>query len=345
MNNKSKKIILITIIILIIVIIGILILIKKLNEKPKTDAIEQEVNIVLDNELTKVNFRDNYYIVKNIIENYYLSLCELNKTVDDVPIYEYEGDINQIKQELANQTAREIENKKNKIYNLFDTKYSNENGISVDNIQEKLGNYKDLNVFIEDMYTRDLSENLKLYFVYGTITEKDTLLQQNFRWMVIIDQTNRTFNMYQADYIEKNNLFELSKDKDFSMNITNVENRKYNTYQYEYINDETYVTDLITHYKQSLVYYKTGYSYNKLDKEYREKRFDGETDYEKYIAENKKRISNAVLAYYKVTEFEEYTQYLCVDTQGNYYIFRENANMDYSLILDIYTIDLPEFTR
>lgn len=345
MNNKSKKIILITIIILIIVIIGILILIKKLNEKPKTDAIEQEVNIVLDNELTKVNFRDNYYIVKNIIENYYLNLCELNKTVDDVPIYEYEGDINQIKQELANQTAREIENTKNKIYNLFDTKYSKENGISVDNIQEKLGNYKDLNVFIKDMYTRDLSTNLKLYFVYGTITEKETLSKQDFRWMIIIDQTNGTFNMYQSDYIDKNNLIELSKNKDFSMNITEVENRKYNTYQYEYINDEAYATDLLEHYKQTIKYFGTDYSYDKLDQEYKEKKFDGEADYKKYITENKKRISTAVLNYYKVDEYEGYKQYLCVDKQGNYYIFKENANMDYTVLLDIYTVDLPEFTR
>ena len=38
-----------------------------------------------------------------------------------------------------------------------------------------------------------------------------------------------------------------------------------------------------------------------------------------------------------------YTEYTCMDQFENYYIFRENKVMDYSIILDNYTIPTEEF--
>lgn len=345
MNDKSKRIIMITIILLIIVIIGVLLMIRKINKNMASDVIEYNGEVIVNNALEKVTVRSNYYVVKNIVEKYYISLCDLNKTSDDVEVYEYEGDIEQIRKELAKQVEIEIENTKKRIYNLFDEDYVEETGISISNVQEKLGNYDNLHVFIKDMYVRDLSGYLRLYFTFGTITDKETLKTEDFKLMILTDEKNKTFNIYTSDYIEKNNLYELSKDKDFKMNITEIENRKYNTYKYEHINDETYASDLLSHYTQSIKYLGIDYSYDKLDEEYKEKRFNEKSDYEKYVAENKKEITTALLDYYKVDKYDEYTQYVCMDRQGRYYIFRESANMDYSLLLDIYTIDLPEFAE
>lgn len=343
MSNKSRKIIIIAIIVLIIAIIGILILLKVTNKKTKVDIIEYEVEIDVNTEWEKVNVRSYYYIVKNIVEKYYLNLCDLNKTAEDVPIYEYEGDINKVKQEIASQVDVEIENTKKAIYGLFGNDYIKENGISIDNLQEKLGNYNNIDVFIKNMYSRDLSEFLKLYLVFGTIIENENTTNENFELMILTDEKNRTFNIYTSDYIEKKNLYELSKEKNFKMDIEEIENRKYNTYEFEVINDQTYVVDLLDHYIQSVKYLELKYSYNKLDEEYKEKKFDKETDYEKYIEENKKRITTAILNYYRVDKYDDYKQYICIDRLGNYYIFRESANMDYTVLLDSYTIDLPEF--
>lgn len=38
-------------------------------------------------------------------------------------------------------------------------------------------------------------------------------------------------------------------------------------------------------------------------------------------------------------------QYICVDQTGKYLIFKEKSIMDYEIILDTYTIDLPEFVE
>lgn len=339
MDNKSKKILLLTIIVLIIVSIGVFVLIKVINNKFKTDVIEYKVNTQINNELKKVNSKGYYYIVKNIVEKYYYSLCSLNQTTDDILIFEYDEEVEKLEDELK----AEIEGTKKKIYNWIAEENIQESEISIDNIQEKLGNYKDLNVFIKNMYTRELSTNLTMYFVFGTIMEKDNSLTKDFKLMVMLDGKNSTFNIYTSDYIDKNNLYVLSQEKDFAMDITNVEKRTYNTYKYEYISDETYAEDLLKHYVQSIKYLGTDYSYEQLDEEYKEKRFKTKTEYKEYVDENKKRISTALLDYYQVEKYDTYTQYICVDRKGNYYIFKESATMDYSLLLDVYTVDLPEF--
>ena len=46
---------------------------------------------------------------------------------------------------------------------------------------------------------------------------------------------------------------------------------------------------------------------------------------------------------YQINEYENYTQYVCKDQNENYYIFNETGIMDYTVILDTYTIDLPQF--
>ncbi len=56
-------------------------------------------------------------------------------------------------------------------------------------------------------------------------------------------------------------------------------------------------------------------------------------------------IKSNLVSYMTTTTYEGKTEYICLDQYGNYYIFTENAIMDYTVILDTYTIDLPEFTE
>lgn len=342
MNNKSKKIIVITIIILIIVIIGVLILTRNVNNKLMPDEVEIIGEVIVNKKLERVNTRGNYYVVKNIVEKYYSSLCDLNKTSDDVLIFEYDEETEKLEQEIAN----EIENGKKRIYNFFDKKYVEETGLTVDNLQNKLGDYNDLYVLVKDMYVRDLSGYLRVYFAFGTLTEKQTLKSEEFKLMVVTDEKNKTFDIYTSDYIDKNDLYELSKKDDFSekiFNINQVENRTYNKYQYKTINDETYARDLLKNYTQAIKYSENEFVYDRIDEEYKNKKFNVKSDYEEYIEDNKKSITTATLKYYKVDKYEGYKQYLCVDQAGKYYIFKEKEPMNYKLILDTYTVDLPEF--
>ena len=78
-----------------------------------------------------------------------------------------------------------------------------------------------------------------------------------------------------------------------------------------------------------------------VNEEYEEKRFVNEMEYNEYINKNIEYWKNAQIDYYEVFKTETYKDFICVDTTKNYYIFRENNNTkDYSIILDIYTINL-----
>ena len=86
-------------------------------------------------------------------------------------------------------------------------------------------------------------------------------------------------------------------------------------------------------------------AYNLLEKEYREKRFGSIEAYKLYIENNKEKITISAIDSYQVKQDGDNNRYICIDTEGNYYIFNETAVMDYTVILDTYTIDLPEFTE
>lgn len=343
MNGKSKKKIKIIIAILIIILIGVLGLISILNKNLKTDVIEYEVEkTTIKDTLEKEKTRSNYYTVKNIVEKYFSSLCNLNKKTEDVLILEYDEEVKHIEEEMA----QEIESTKNRIYNFFDENYIRETGLTKYNLQEKLGNYNNLYVLIEDILVREISTNIKSYFVFGTITEKNTLVSDKFNLMIAMDSKNFTFNIYTSDYIDKYNLYELSKEVDFNektFKISNIDKREYNKYQNKTVNSEEHAKELLKSYTQSIKYNNINYSYNRLDEEYKTNKFTNLSDYEKYIEKNKKNITKATLNYYKTNVQDGFIQYICVDQSDRYYIFNETSIMDYNLILDTYTIDIQEF--
>lgn len=99
-----------------------------------------------------------------------------------------------------------------------------------------------------------------------------------------------------------------------------------------YFND--YKTYALTNPKQA---------YELLNKEYREKRFKDLDEYKLYISNNKEKIASDNLEKYQIAVDDEKTRYICLGKYENYYIFCENSVMDYSIILDTYTIDQPEF--
>ncbi|MBQ2835441.1 MAG: hypothetical protein IJE68_01205 [Clostridia bacterium] len=342
-NIKKVLILLIVLTILIILsIISILVLLPEKDPNLIIDEEEYDSTIILNETLERVSIRNNYYTVKNIIEEYYSCLCNLNNKSEDVLIFEYDEETEHLEEE----NAQKIENSQKRIYNFFDDNYIKETGLSTDNIKEKLGNYNNLYILIKDMYVRDLTESIKIYFTFGTLTEKDNSKIENFGLMVLVDSNNSTFNLYTSDYVKKHNLYELSKNKDFKekyFNINNIENRKYNTYEYKLIDDETYAKDLLKTYSQSIKYNNIDYSYDRLHENYKINRFAEKSYYEEYLKENKKDITMATLEYYKYQKYKDYKQYICIDTNKNYYIFNETSIMNYTLILDEYTVDLPEF--
>ena len=84
-------------------------------------------------------------------------------------------------------------------------------------------------------------------------------------------------------------------------------------------------------------------AYNLLDEEYRNKRFESIEDYKIYISDNKKHIENITMVQYGEKDKENYKEYTVVDNFDNYYTIKEKGIMNYTILLDNYTIKSDEF--
>lgn len=86
--------------------------------------------------------------------------------------------------------------------------------------------------------------------------------------------------------------------------------------------------------------------YELLDKGYKQAKFGSLEKFKQYITTNKTEIIGINPQQYQVTDGEDNTkQYVIIDQNEHYYIVREKGVLDYSILLDTYTIDLPEFTE
>ena len=75
-------------------------------------------------------------------------------------------------------------------------------------------------------------------------------------------------------------------------------------------------------------------SYNTLD-----------NDYKNYITKNFSTILASSIEKYKINEMENEKEYICIDQYGNYYIFKDNGVMNYTVKFDTYTINTEEFNN
>lgn len=84
-------------------------------------------------------------------------------------------------------------------------------------------------------------------------------------------------------------------------------------------------------------------SYNLLDIEYREKKFNDIEEYKEYINANIEILENSSIQTFDLYNNEDYTLYKCKDNYGRLFIIKEYSIKQYTLMLDIYTIDTLEF--
>lgn len=320
----NKKIFLITIIILTILIISIMITIGILQqsktykeEKEMEELDEGIVEISIESKLKEVKIRNNYYIVKRCVRKFYSYLME------------YENNEN------------EVNNSKELILNILDEEYIKFKNISKENISQKIPQIKTSIINITNMYISQQKVNIDLYFVQGTLREKSSGKITKFELMIKLDKKNRTFSVFLEDYY-RTEFKEFPVEKEIVLkDIEDIEKNEDNIFSYESISEEEYVKDLISKYKEEALY-NTELAYEHLHEEYRNKRFKTKDGFKKYIDSNIANIVKLNLSSYKKTARDDYIQYICKDQNGKYYIFREKSVMNYELILDTYTIELPE---
>lgn len=321
-----KKVIkaLIIILIISIIIVGVLLYIEinKVEEIKETYGVDEigitEIKKEDDHSIQLVTNRNDFYIVKTCIYKFYTNyilICE------------------------------DTESKENKdletMYNFLDEKYIQFKQVTKDNVLNVLPEIKDSIINITDMKVSKQSNSINIYIAKGTLREKVSGKIVEFEIMVQLDLANKTFSIFLEDYIQKNyNNLKIGENLNITI-PTEIKSNGDNIYENVIVTDEEYVLDLFSKYKEEVLYNRK-LAYEHLDEEYRNKKFGSLEKFEEYAKNNVRKNVIAKIEKYEKTITDDYTQYVCIDQNGKYYIFRDKSIMNYSLILDTYTIDLPE---
>lgn len=314
--EKLKKSILILLIIIVIIIICIV----SMKFHKKNDDIQEvedtEDKLYVDTELQSINDINMYAIIENIVNSY----------IDYNSNNEYE-----------------------KIISMIDDKYIKDNNITTDNVKDKIEEIKGSPlVLINNITQQNISNNKTIYNIsYDLVKDKsleendglryesfyntneETTTEENCRININIDSEQQIFSIVPGKM----------EQSDFS-----IEKNEYNTYEYIVLNSQKQAEMYIQNFENNLRY-KIKESYNKLDEEYKKKRFGSLEKYQQYMNENEKYFLNFELNKYKEENNDNYTEYICIDQYGNYYIFKDKGVMDYTVMLDTYTIDSDEFNN
>lgn len=306
--NRIQKLMIICIAVILIIAIILVVLLKSIKDENDLDNTYTEIEEIEEKKgINIVEDYNEYYSVLNSITGYYMGIGQKDNQ---------------------------------KVYDRLDKDYITENGISIENVLEKVQKVTTENPYysINKMY-KESSKSVGTYYIWGQF--KQDMFEKGYTdtyFIVYVDNYNAT---YAVEPIEKQTYEKVVKE---GKNIENkeIEKNNNNAYNSIVVNEQTITTQLLYNYK-SLTQDDVEMAFEKLDKEYRRIKFnDNINEYKQYI--NSSNIKYIMLSKYQKQVVDDYTQYTCIDQKGNYYIFREISPMQYTVILDTYTIDLPEFT-
>lgn len=283
--------------------------------------------------------KDNFLETDGLAEEITLAEIEPEK---NVYIYIYSNDIMNKMFDYISEKEPNVNNT-DAILSILDSEYIAQNNITKDNVIDILSDYKDINSYIsKEIYRQEINyrQNLngEYIYIYGIVRKNG--IEEKIYVLLKRDLINST---YSISFIEEELFNKVKKEEKIDLDTSiDIEKNNYNEMYSKMINEyeicSTYFKDYINTVSNNITY-----GYELLDEEYKSKRFESLEKFEEYIKNTSDRLSTLVLTGYNISEKGDYTQYACVDQYGNNYIFNVSSIMQYSVILDTYTLDLPEF--
>jgi len=296
----------------IIILLLVAIIILKLYEGKKKNIEHVEIN----KNLVQLNSRSSYFDIKNCVNQYYQSLEQNN--------IEYMAEEGELNEQYIIQKYKA----------LLDQEYIKEFGITDEYI---LATYKDANMefIIDNIYKKDYTENLSLYFVYGRNINYNTNQAEKTGLIIKTDTKNSSFSVYPYEYIAKYNL----EEKELHKNIDTIKEPKelkineYNFLGEANIYDELIIEEYLNKFKLD-IQYSPELIYDKLYETYKKENFKSKEEFLEKAEALKGKILESQLKDYTIETNDNETIYKCVDTEGIYYMFKEKALFDYTIFLD-----------
>lgn len=338
MNKIKNSIILMVtiIIVLLIIILIVCINLKKKNSRihhiPEDDIDTQgDVGEVLEitNEEVNVDNMSTIKTVESVIQRYFDTINRNSSR--------YYGK-NEDGEYIKIISDEEI---KQQILEILSDEYKNTKGININNISTTIELLdEDLEIIVLQM-KEVINENIEKFCVNAIAINNEDKIKYNFCMFVNLDNTNKTFSIEPIDDTSKS--FDELRITNNDVPIIPSNNNQYKIISYGY--EQTinkYMNDFKKLYNADI-----NISYNYLNEDYRKKKFNDINDYKNYMIRNQSRFQVANIVKYRVNYNDDYTEFVCVDQNDYYYLFRQQKNnpLNYSIIMDTYTLELPEFTE
>ena len=275
---------------------------------------------------------ETYFKVKSILNEYIVYIRQVNgdekieigriqRTEEEARAMFQQQGIDAIKKMLAKQYLQEMSINEEKIT-------SKQNKYKINN--------ENYNLNINNVYETDLNENTTIILVDAKLNK------QELQMLIKLDNNNNTYSIYLDDFIEKYNYNKDMNKKDININTEAIEANSFNSKIKVNTTETNIMSEYFVEYKSKMLN-DTETAYELLNKEYKQKKYGSHENFENYIRNNKERLKYSSIEKYQVTENNGIKNYVCVDKDGKYYIFVEKDITHYEVILDTYTIDLPEF--
>ena len=332
MKKVEKWLIPIMIVIVIVIIAIVLLLLYRVKNQQgynnyQDDIISSELYDYDNSEVEELQDEVSFFTVAKCISEY-LDIININSDA-----YYGVSEEGEYKKTISDEEIAET------IISLLDKDYIAENNITENNAFEYVHKVDQKEMFIPLKMNIFPGRTTEKYAVYGYTQSLDNEFIRNIYMIVTLDIENYT---YSVEPLLNEEYDDINKINLKNENIP-IEENDYNTYEYAKINEEYISNQYLSNFKKMLLS-NPSLAYEYFDNDYKNAKFGSYAEFEKWLDTNRARIKKVNLDKYQVTVKDNYTQYVLIDKDGMYYIFRETAPMQYSAILDTYTIDIPEFT-
>lgn len=327
------------IIILSIIVVIIILNIKRKNKQEYIDSYQakEELDIEKDFKVKPVQVQADFYTVQNIIQKYlsyqYLDINEKQETDNNImqPLPPTMAQLYGITTE---------EEKKNRIIDLLDVEYIKKNNISINNIDKYIeiypGKVKNCKVIEMNTLEGDQIESYSAYVEIDIIEQNGKENKKYNYYIITIDNDNTTFMIEPIN--EKNSIDNIKLDN----NRDSIKSNKYNSFTFVRYNDGEIAERYLEEYKELLLN-NPKEAFNRLNVEYREKRFKNIENFAEFVNKNIEEIKGIHIYKHLVNKYNNSTEYVCMDRFQNLYIFNVVAVTKYDVKLDTYTIPTDKF--
>lgn len=342
MNKKKILPIIIILVILLVALILIFAVIASGNKSNNENTVEENIveESAVDNNFFKtIDDYQTYYTIKNILNNYtvyikhitgdeYLDASRLNMTQEEMTTTVQNDGLTAIKAVLDEEYKTDMQINDNTIIEN-QKKFMKKGGYTED---------VPYNVTFTNALIGELKPNVKLALLKAKINdiEFDVLLK--------MDLNNKTYSIFYDDYIQKYGYDENTQKDAMKVSDSDIQKNDYNSYRDANITDEYLVTQYFSDYKSNMLY-NTEQAYSLLNETYRNNKFGDYAKFQDYVNKNKEKFQTANIAGYEINEFDGVREYVCIDQYDRYYIFSERSITNFDVVLDTFTIDLPDFTE